>query len=133
MDPSFKEYFDKLTNSLDAIHSDIRSHTTKLDDLGQWRPDLEWRVDQLSAAVAELQARPATIMEERPVEAPAPAPPAPLRDHVGTSKHAKGDALGSIDHGIDVLPRGLAPMFASVATPANGQSQLPVPSTIASP
>ena len=36
MDPSFKDYFDKLTNSLDAIHSDIRSHTTKMDDLGQW-------------------------------------------------------------------------------------------------
>ena len=124
MDPSFKDYFDKLTSSLDAIHSDIRSHTTKLDDLGQWRPDLERRVDQLSVAVDELQARPAATTEERSAEAP--APPAPLRDHVGTSKRAKGDALGSIDHGIDVLPRGLAPMFASAATPANGQSQIPV-------
>ena len=136
MDPSFKDYFDKLTNSLDAIHSDIRSHTTKLDDLGQWCPDLERRMDQLSAVGAELQAWPAAATEEWAAEAPTPPPitqPAPLHDHVGTSKRAEGEALGSIDHSIDVLPWGLAPMFASVATPANGQSQNPAQSTIASP
>ena len=101
MDPSFKDYFDKLTNSLDAIHSDIRSHTTKLDDLGQWRPDLERRVDQLSAAVAELQqVRTAPTPEEQPALTPAPvpplpsAPPAPLHAHVGTSKGMEGNALG---------------------------------------
>lgn len=138
MDPSFKDYFDKPTTSLDAIHSDIRSHTTKLDDLAQWRPDLERRVGQLSIAVAELQqARPAPAAAGQPATAPAPPPPAPtapLRDHVGTSKDAEGVALGSQDHGIDVLPRGLvAPMFASVATPANGQCPLPSPASLASP
>ena len=55
MEPSFKDYFDKLMGSLDAIHADICSHTTKLDDLAQWRPDLEKRVDQLAVMVAELQ------------------------------------------------------------------------------
>ncbi|XP_020184713.1 uncharacterized protein [Aegilops tauschii subsp. strangulata] len=125
MEPSFKDYFDKLTGSLDAIHADIRGHTAKLDDLAQWRPDLEKRVDQLAVAVAELQqARPAPTAEGQSAVArapPPPTPPAPLRDHVGTSKSAEGDALGSIDHGIDVIPRGLAPAFVSVATPANGE------------
>ena len=54
MDPSFKDYFDKLAGSLDAIHTDIPSHTAKLDDLAQWRPNLERRMDQLSTVVAEL-------------------------------------------------------------------------------
>nr|XP_040258848.1 uncharacterized protein LOC120976091 [Aegilops tauschii subsp. strangulata] len=132
MEPSFKDYFDKLTGSLDAIHADIRGHTAMLDDLAQWRPDLEKRVDQLAVAVAELQqARPAPTEEGQSAAArapPPPTPPAPLRDHVGTSKSAEGDALGSIDHGIDVIPRGLAPAFASVATPANGQFPLISPS-----
>lgn len=135
MDPSFKDYFDKLNGSLEAIHADIRSHTTKLDDLGQWCPDLEWCVDQLSAAVAELQqARPAPTVEEQVTVATAPPPTSivPLSDHVGTSKDVGGNALRSIDHGIDVAPRGLAPAFVSVATPTNGQFSCPSPSITSS-
>lgn len=48
MDPSFNDYFDKLSNSLNGIHADIRSNTTtiqamaaRLDDLVQWLP--VWR------------------------------------------------------------------------------------------
>lgn len=115
----------------------INSTVAKLDDLVQWRPDLERRVELSSTVVAELQqGRPATTEEEQAAAAAAsspPAPPAPLRDHVGTSKDAEGATLGSPDHGIDVLLRGLAPAFASVATPANGQFPLPSPASIASP
>ena len=66
MDPTFKEYFNKLTSSLDGIHADIRSTAAKLEDLVAWRPELERRVDRLSTAVAELQqGRPAAEEEQR--------------------------------------------------------------------
>lgn len=140
MDLTFKDYFDKLSNSLDGIHADIRSNTTtiqttaaKLDDLVQWRPDLERRVDLLTTAVAELQQGRSASEEEQPPMAKTAPPPAPLRDHVGTSKDAEGGTLGYVDRGIDVLPRGLAPAFASVSTPANGQFALHSPVPLASP
>lgn len=48
MDPSFKDYLDKLSSSLDEIRSNMRtnmaavkSQTAKLDDLVKWRSDLE--------------------------------------------------------------------------------------------
>ena len=51
MDPSFKDYFDKLSNSLEGIHANIHSNTAmiqattaRLDDIVQWCPDLERRV-----------------------------------------------------------------------------------------
>ncbi|KAE8808075.1 hypothetical protein D1007_15503 [Hordeum vulgare] len=62
MDPSFKDYFDMLTNSINAIHTGLRSNTmaidstvAKLDEMVHSHPDLECRVEQLSSAVAELQ------------------------------------------------------------------------------
>ncbi|KAE8808064.1 hypothetical protein D1007_15624 [Hordeum vulgare] len=74
MEPTFKDYFDKMSNSLNAIHTDIRANTTQLMDLVKWRPDLERRVDQLSTTVAELQqGRPATAGEEHLAGAPAPS------------------------------------------------------------
>ncbi|KAE8817904.1 hypothetical protein D1007_04253 [Hordeum vulgare] len=58
MEPTFKEYFDKLSNSLDVVHTDIRANTTQLADLAKWCPVLERRVDQLSMPVVELRLRP---------------------------------------------------------------------------
>lgn len=115
MDPSFKEYFNKLTSSLDGIHADIRSTAAKLEDLVAWRPELERRVDRLSIAVAELQ-------QGRPAPKAAPTL-VHLRDPTDDNKGPEGGiASGPIGHGIDILPRGLAPTFASVSTPANGAS-----------
>ncbi|KAE8821699.1 hypothetical protein D1007_00105 [Hordeum vulgare] len=136
MDPSFKDYFEKLITSLDAIHIDLCANTmainttvAKLDDLVQWHPDLERRVEQLSIAVAKLQhGRPMVSEEEQAAKAARislPAPHVPLRGHVGSSADAEGVAVGSFDRDIDVLPWGLASAFALAATPTNVHGQEP--------
>lgn len=60
-------------------------------------------------------------------------PPTTPGGHIRTSAGTAGAPLGSADHDIAAHPRGPAPAFTSVSTPANGQFPLQFPAPLASP
>lgn len=62
MDPTMKDYMEKITSSMEEFRLELRNNTTavhantaRLDDLVAWRPDLERHINQLTEAVADLQ------------------------------------------------------------------------------
>ena len=89
MDPSIEAFLDRLDNTLKAqnkVIAEIQASTSKIDELVNWRPDLEKRVADLGDAVAVLQlAQPAPTKETEGNRAPAPLrdPPATTGTHIG--------------------------------------------------
>ena len=99
MDPAVKAYLDNLTAKMEAN----TTVTNRLDDLENWRPDLERRVSDLSDVVTALQqARPSPTTDTSdgaPPQRPIAPPPALHNTSMGVTGGNKDDPQGSKDHG----------------------------------
>nr|XP_040252089.1 uncharacterized protein LOC109754163 [Aegilops tauschii subsp. strangulata] len=121
MDPSIEAFLDRLDNTLkaqDKVIAEIQASTAKIDELVNWRPDLEKRVADLGDAVAALQlSQPAPTKEVEGNRAPAPSytPPTTTGAHIGAGTGAVDAPQGPTGHGVFNLPRG--PPAASFQTP----------------
>ncbi|KAI5015115.1 hypothetical protein ZWY2020_056505 [Hordeum vulgare] len=62
MDPTMKDYMEKITSSMDDFHLELHNNTgaicaniANIDDMFSWRPDVECLVSDLGVVVADLQ------------------------------------------------------------------------------
>ncbi|XP_073359664.1 uncharacterized protein [Aegilops tauschii subsp. strangulata] len=128
MDPTMKEYMEKITSSMDEFRVELRNNTAavhantaKLDDLLTWRPDLERHVAKLSDAVADLQQGRTPAAAASGVAATG----LPLREPNLHSIGAQPEAAirvqelphGSMDHGDAFLHREKAPVTPPASLP----------------
>ena len=121
MDPSIQSFLERLETTLKEHTTAIQASNAKVEDIMAWRPDLEWRVVDLTKSVAALQLAPPPPPPSRseggPHHAPvlSQQPPATTGTHIGAGIGAVDAPQGPVGHGVFNLPRG--PSTVSFQTP----------------
>ena len=130
MEPTMKEYMERITSSMDEFCLELRNNTaaihantSRLDDLLTWRPDLERRVADLqqgrAPAATALGAAAAGLSNLVP-------PLAKAGNLPNATDPARELPHGSNDHSDTFLQRGQPPVTTPVPLPGTGQYNSPV-------